>query len=668
MSNKTGKWSRRRVIITLARTVVYGGLVAWLAFSHLALAAPIHLQTKALKQVAVPSEPPKRVIVKLRETSESVSGAELGARGGARFLRAMQGGRKFLLSTESTDTAKVIEKLRREPGVAYAEQDGYVRAFMTPNDEYYRYQWNLPQIGAPGAWDERTGSGVTVAVVDTGVAYENFSDGLGTYHKLPDLAGTRFTAGYDFANQDAHPNDDNGHGSHVTGTIAQTTNNSISEAGVAFNATIMPVKVLSAEGYGYVSDVADGITWAADHGAKVINLSLGADSPYSSIEDAVNYAHNTKGVIIVAAAGNSGEGHLGYPAAYSSVISVGATRFDKSRTYYSQYGSGLDIMAPGGDSSVDQNADGYGDGILQQTIGIAWGAGDPTVDGDYFLEGTSMAAPHVTAVAALVLSSGAGAAATENALKAGAIDLGPAGYDTGYGNGLLSATGALQEASPGPAASMSVPSHSTDRSSAARVALRWSATPKPGTSILYYRVQYMDRNTALLTWKNWRTFGAGSTSADFSGWPGHTYYFKMQARDSAGNWGGWSSINQSIVPFDDGSLSARSGFGGAYRNTSSRYYLGTVRYSRRAGDWMSITTTAHRISLIGTGGSHSKAKVYIDGRYIATVDPAQKQGFHRVLFSRAWSGASRRHTLKVVNLATSGRPQFEVDGFGVQRR
>lgn len=652
----------------LAPVVAFGGLLAWLAWSRPLLVTPVSLQTKTFKPIEVPSTPPKRVIVKLKESSESVSGTELGARGGARLLRSMRGGRKFLLSTETTDTAKVIEKLRREPGVAYAEQDGYVRASMTPNDEYYRYQWNLPRIGAPGAWDERTGAGVTVAVVDTGVAFENFSDGLGRYHKLPDLAGTRFTTGYDFYNRDAHPNDDNGHGSHVTGTIAQTTNNSRSEAGVAFNATIMPVKVLSAEGYGYVSDVADGITWAADHGAKVINLSLGADSPYTSLEDAVNYARDTKGVIVVAAAGNSGEGRLGYPAAYESVISVGAVRYDKRRTYYSQYGPGLDIMAPGGDTSVDQNADGYGDGILQQTIGLSWGAGDPTVDGDYFLEGTSMAAPHVAAVAALILSAGYDVATVESALKAGAVDLGAAGYDTGYGFGLLSATGALMAASPGPAASMSVPAHSTDRSSGARVALRWSAVPKDSTSILYYRVQYMDRNASPLAWKDWRTFATGVTSADFRARPGHTYYFRTRARDSAGNWGIWSLVKQSIVPFDDGSSSLQRGFGGVYRNASSEYYLGTLRYSRRAGDWMSITTTARRISLIGTGGSHSKAKVYIDGRFIATIDPAKKHGFHQVLFTRAWSGASRRRTLKVVNLATSSRPQFEVDGFGVQRR
>lgn len=339
-----------------------------------------------------------------------------------------------------------VSEYRGKQEVEYAEPNYLAHSLMVPNDPYYSYQWHMQNsvyggIKMESAWDTSTGSGVTVAVIDTGVAYENY----GKYKKAPDLAGTLFAPGYDFVDNDTHPNDDNGHGTHVTGTVAQTTNNSLGVAGIAFNSTIMPVKVLDRNGSGTYANVAAGIYFAADNGAKVINLSLGGSADSTTLKNAVAYAYG-KGVTIVAAAGNDNSSTISYPAAYDDyVIAVGATRYDETLAYYSNYGPSLDIVAPGGDLRVDQNNDGYGDGVLQQTFGRR-------VDqfGYYFYQGTSMASPHAAGVAALVIANGVtGPDNVRAALQTTAEDKGASGWDATYGWGLVDATAALAYV-PGP--------------------------------------------------------------------------------------------------------------------------------------------------------------------------------------------------------------------------
>ena len=311
-----------------------------------------------------------------------------------------------------------------------------------PNDACYKYQWHLRQIGMPDAWKRGNGKGVVVAVIDTGVT------------KVADLGETKFVAGYNFLANNANADDDHGHGTHVAGTIAQSTNNKLGVAGVAYGATIMPLKVLSARGSGSVAGIAQAIRWAADHGANVINMSLGGPTRMGTMGAAVKYAHD-KGVVIVAAAGNDGHGRVGYPAAYPGVVAVAATQFDETTTFYSNWGKEIDVAAPGGNTRVDQNGDGKPDGVLQHTI-----VPGQTSRTDYlWFMGTSMASPHTAGVAALIMGAGVRKpdAVEEILLGTARKPKGDASHskadsgrvDDHYGSGIVDANAALKKAKDG---------------------------------------------------------------------------------------------------------------------------------------------------------------------------------------------------------------------------
>jgi serine protease len=310
----------------------------------------------------------------------------------------------------------LIDALQRDARVEHAEPMTLYREMFVPDDPLYASkQWHLQRVGAESAWNYTCGRGVTVAVVDTGVACFD----RGPFSRGTDLAGTRCRGGWNFVDDSREAADDQGHGTHVAGTIAQTTNNGMGAAGLAFCATLMPVKVLNKHGFGTVANVAEGIRFAADNGAQVINLSLGGPIRSRILADAIDHALD-EGVVVVAAAGNSG-GSVGYPAAYPGVVAVSATDDSDTIARFSSRGPQLAIAAPGV-------------GVTQQTV-CNGGRDRCELFGTY--SGTSMAAPHVAGVAAMVESLGiTRAGAVRDALVSSAR---PKGDSKLYGAGILDA-------------------------------------------------------------------------------------------------------------------------------------------------------------------------------------------------------------------------------------
>jgi len=313
--------------------------------------------------------------------------------------------------------ASAVAALQGNPAVAFAEPDRRIGAALEPDDPHYAGKWWWEAIRAAIAWDVTTGSGaVVIAIVDTGVDVDH-----------PDLAA-KIVPGYDFVNGDSDPDDDHGHGTHVAGIAAAVTNNGAGVAGTSWGAHIMPLKVLAADGYGYSSDVAEAIAYAVDHGAQIINLSLGDTEPSSTIAAATEYAYEG-GALTAAAAGNNGRRILFYPAANDHVVGVAATTDVDTRASFSNYGPHVDVAAPG--------------------VGIY-----STYPGTYSAKsGTSMATPFVSGLATLVWSVNPAltAAQVQSVIEGSADDLGDPGRDDSFGWGRINAAqatvAALQPAS-----------------------------------------------------------------------------------------------------------------------------------------------------------------------------------------------------------------------------
>ncbi len=323
----------------------------------------------------------------------------------------------FSVESAASQQAALQQAIVADARTRYAQPDVAMQGMFTPNDPLYSnpsYVYGPQQINAGAAWDLTTGDPtLIVAVIDSGIDAAH-----------PEFTG-RILPGWDFVNNDADPFDDNGHGTHVSGIVAAGLNNGIGIAGLA-NVRILPVKVLNADNSGWWSNVAAGITWAVDQGARVLNLSLTGSIDSPALRDAVAYAVS-KGAVVVVAAGNSGSEKPHYPASYEEVISLAATTSTGIRWTLSNYGPNVDVMAPGAT-------------VYSTKAG-----------GDYrFMSGTSMASPHAAGVAALILSQNPNLTPAEvkNLLQETAMDLGDPGLDALHGWGLIDAGAAVASAIP----------------------------------------------------------------------------------------------------------------------------------------------------------------------------------------------------------------------------
>ncbi|GAA4696529.1 hypothetical protein GCM10023349_10110 [Nocardioides conyzicola] len=308
---------------------------------------------------------------------------------------------------------------------------------------------NLVAAGAPG------GQGVTVAVLDTGVAYPGGDE---SEPGSPDLDPDLLVPGYDFVGDDDDPFDRNGHGTHVASTIAERTGNGVGLTGLAYGVRLMPVRVLDNYGEGEPGAIARGVRYAVDHGAQVINLSLNfvSDPRPASVHDladALAEAHD-RGTLVVVGAGNRGEDSVAYPASAPDVLAVGATTDSGCLASYSDYGEGLDLVAPGGGGDAHADDPHCGLGRIGARVFQVTRAAAPYVGFDLAgYQGTSMAAPHVAATAALVIASGVlgehpSPDAVADRLRATARDLGAPGPDPLYGWGLVNAAAATAPGAP----------------------------------------------------------------------------------------------------------------------------------------------------------------------------------------------------------------------------
>ena len=390
-----------------------------------------------------------RVVVQFKDAVDDRAAERcVEGAGGAKATRSAFTRRYVVEPMAGLSVDQLSQRFASMSEVQYAEPDGVVHSHFSPNDERYAIQWHLKTLGAERMWDIQKGDpSVAVAVLDTGVAYEDF----GKFRKAPDFGSTVFLPGYNVFTHDAHANDDNFHGTHVSSIIAESTNNGIGASGIAHQTAIMPVKVLDANGFGSNAGIAEGVDYVVNfrqagvNPVRVINLSLGGPSRSQTLKDAIDRAV-AAGITVVASAGNDNISVVDYPAAFDNVIAVGSVDARKIKAPYSSFGTALDLMAPGGDNSRDDTGDGLPDGVLQQTFDPTLAAqGRYDAFGYYFVVGTSQAAPQVSALAALLAKQGIGSPAAIQALmQKTAEDLGDPGRDDRYGYGLIRPAEALK--------------------------------------------------------------------------------------------------------------------------------------------------------------------------------------------------------------------------------
>ncbi|MGC9393584.1 MAG: S8 family serine peptidase [Anaerolineae bacterium] len=450
-------------------------------------------------------------------------------------IRSLYDSNVQLMRVPEGHELEIAAALSADPGVIYAEPNYVYHAFdLIPNDPSYSNQWAHPLIQSPGAWGITTGgSDIVIAIIDSGVDMSH-----------PDLA-SKVVAGHDFVDDDNAPTDENGHGTHVAGIAAAVTNNGVGVAGMAWGAQIMPIRVLDNEGNGYNADITDGITWAYQNGADILNLSLGGSTYSQTMQDAVNAAH-AAGSLVVAAMGNCRSDALPgcpsknptqYPAAYANVMAVAATDSGDTYTYYSQYGSHCDIAAPGGEIGYYHDPDGIYSTMPTYAVYLTTYYGY-TTNYDY-LQGTSQATPHVSGLAALIWSMDPTLTNDEvqNLIEQTADDLGPAGKDQDYGWGRINAyTALLTLAPPDPPVLAAIDNFDGDHT----YTVTWSTVPGAAGYLL------QESSTESFNSPTTRYSGT-HTQTHVIGRSVGVWYYRVRTIDALGNASDWSNVQSVTV-------------------------------------------------------------------------------------------------------------------------
>ena len=463
------------------------------------------------------------VLVQFRSGAVQAEAVSALASIGAAPERVLSGGLEVWSAGEGREL-EVVERMQALPSVEHAQPNYYYRMAGEPNDPEYFRQWAYEKTGAEAAWDLSTGGPeVIIAVLDTGIDETH-----------PEFSG-KLISPADFIQSDTDnvPHDENAHGTHVAGIAAGQGDNGLGITGVSWQARIMPVQVLDGTGSGTTESVSQGIAWAYLNGAKVINLSLSGEFQDSFMQQAINDAYNRE-VLVVAAAGNEGTSALRYPAAMNHVLAVGATdRFDRL-AYYSNTGSHIDVVAPGGDMRTN-----LAGGIFSTTpTYITQQMSEDFTWPDYdFFQGTSMAAPYVSGLAALIysLEPGLNPDEVEQIIKQSAFDLGSPGKDAVFGYGRVDVLKTLQTVIGRMLTLLAIENSEKDGS----YLVDWTDIDGATT----YELQEDDNPS--FSSPSQRYSGA-ETQLQVDEQPTGVWYYRVRARVN-GQFGGWSSVQTTSV-------------------------------------------------------------------------------------------------------------------------
>lgn len=535
------------------------GLLAALALSapHLASAEP-QTPASAQPQTRTVHYAKGRLLVQTRAglTDKALDNL-LKPHGGKRRWRIPQINVHVIELPDPSSEVAVAKLLRKHPALKFAEVDVAFPPELVPDDPYYGNAWHLPRIGGPAAWDLSTGAGVTIAILDSGVDASH-----------PDLAA-QLVPGWNTYDNNSDTRDVYGHGTKVAGAAAAVGGNMLGVTGVAWRARIMPMRVTDTSGWAYSSTLAQAITWAADHGARVANASFSGVAGNSTVQSAAQYMRSKGGTVVVAA-GNTGIAESYAPS--SALTVVAATDADDVRAGFSSYGDFVDLAAPGVNIWSTTSGGGYG--------GVS---------------GTSFAAPVTAGVYALMIAANPAlpAETLDSLLFATASDLGAAGYDTYYGSGRVDATAAVTAAAASAATDTTSPVTSIAAPTSGRVSGVVNVDATATDNVGVTRVDLYVNGTLYATDAT-QPYGF---SWDTAALPDGDATLLVRAFDAAGNVGNSATVKVTVG--NDMTAPKVSIVSPAHRSTVS----GTVRVTATASDDIKVT----RLSLL------------IDGREIAVT-------------------------------------------------